>query len=123
MDITSKETVKRAMMAEAYGMGDIKVGLITGQYPNPSFFPPRPVADKSLWFLNYMMEPRRVSDAYTVTGRVVHRGPETQHFFEGDATDRMRREHKPVEVTFLTDYTEIEKRILAQLGAKNDGNR
>jgi hypothetical protein len=28
------EAEKRQLYAEAYGMGDVKVGLITGVYPN-----------------------------------------------------------------------------------------
>lgn len=31
---------KRALYAEAYGMGDVGVGLITGQYPNSSYVKP-----------------------------------------------------------------------------------
>lgn len=106
-DVFSKDTVKRAMMAEAYGMGDIKVGQVTGQYPNPSLFPPQPTAPKELW--------------PTITGRVVHRGPETQYYYGNQAVDRSRREHKPVEI--VTDYTEIEKRVLALMEGKTDGNR
>lgn len=30
---------KKQLYAETYGMGDIKVGLITGEYPNPPAAP------------------------------------------------------------------------------------
>jgi hypothetical protein len=32
--MSNEDRRKRQMYAEAFGMGDIKVGLITGQYPN-----------------------------------------------------------------------------------------
>jgi len=37
--------MKRPRLAEAYGMGDVKIGLMTGQYPNPSFIEDIPNAE------------------------------------------------------------------------------
>lgn len=31
----NKTQLMRAILAEAYGMGDVRIGLLTGQYPNP----------------------------------------------------------------------------------------